>query len=152
MLRKTISVPNELFFKEVKALLDEGKKVRIPVKGKSMRPFLQDGDTVLLTQASNRPIRWGTIVVAHTTVCGIVLHRVVYQNKNGLWLVGDAHSRQKEHTTAGDVLAVVAAAYGRDRKPKLDSFGSRCAVVLWFLILPFRGYLLRVYDVLSRKK
>ena len=152
MLGKTILFPNELYFKEVKALLDDGKRVRIPVKGRSMRPFLRDGDTVLLSAVPEQSIRWGLIVLARTTVCGIVLHRVVYKNKDRLYLVGDAHSRQKEHIMIGDILAVAVAANRKGKDLKLNSFGSRCAVVFWFLALPFREYLIKIYDALSRKK
>ena len=152
LLKTPILIPNELFFKEVKVLLDEGKQVRIPVKGKSMRPFLRNGDTVLLAHVSNRSIRWGAIVLARTSDYGIVLHRVVYKNNDKLWLAGDAHSRQREQTTVDDVLAIMVAAYRKGKKLKLDSFGSRCVVVLWFLAFPFRGYVIKIYDVLNRKK
>jgi len=152
MIEKTISLPNELFFKEVKALLDEKKQVRIPVKGRSMRPFLQDGDTVVLDFVHSDSIRWGTIVLAQTTTCGIVLHRVVFKNKDKLWLMGDAHSRQREQTAAKNVLAVVIAAYRKEKELKLNSFGWRFTIVPWFLTLPFREYLLKIYDRLNQKK
>ena len=147
---RTILVPNELYFNEVKMLLDEGKQVRIPVKGRSMRPFLQDGDTALLTPVDKRPIHWGDIVLARTATCGIVLHRVVFRKKETLWLMGDAHSRQKEKTTESDVLAVTATAFRKGKELKLDSFGRRCAVVLWFLMIPFRGFTVRIYDRISK--
>jgi hypothetical protein len=152
MNEKITILPNELFFKEVKALLEEGQQVRIPVKGRSMRPFLQDGDTVVLAPVNLCPIRWGKIVLARTNICNIVLHRVVLINKDKIWLMGDAHARQREQTVEKKVLAVVVAACRKNKDLKLDSFGKRCAVVVWFLLLPFRGYLLRLYDRLYRKK
>jgi phage repressor protein C with HTH and peptisase S24 domain len=150
--QKIIPFPNELFFREVKTLLDQGQQVRITVKGRSMRPFLQDGDTVVLAPASIRPIRWGMIVVARTDLCGIVLHRVVLISKDKIWLMGDAHTRQCERTTKKDVMATVVAAYRNSKELKLNSFGLNCARVLWFLLLPFRGYLLRLYERLNQKK
>jgi hypothetical protein len=149
--KKTMSLPNKGFLKEVKALLDEGQKVRIPVKGRSMRPFLQDGDAVVLAPLDICPVRWGRIVLARTDLCGIVLHRVALINKGIIWLIGDAHFRQREQTTEKEVLAVVVAAYRKGKDLKLDSFGWRCAVMAWFLLLPFRGCLLRIYDRLNRK-
>lgn len=146
-----MALPNEGFLKEVKALLDEGQQVRIPVKGRSMRPFLEDGDAVVLAPVTIRPIRWGSIVLARTDLCGIVLHRVVLIRKGIIWLIGDAHFRQREQTTEREVLAVVVAAYRKGRDLKLDSFSRRCALLVWFLILPLRGYLLRLYDRLNRK-
>ena len=148
---KTISVPNDLFFNEVKILLDEGKQVRIPLKGRSMRPFLLDGDSVLLSPVSDCKIHWGDILLARTAMYGIVLHRVVFRKKEKLWLMGDAHSRQKEQIVESDVLAVTATAFRKGKELKLDSFGRRCAVVLWFLMTPFRGFVVRIYDRLNKK-
>ena len=148
---KTISLPNELFFKEVKMLLDEGKQVRIPVKGRSMRPFLKNSDTVVLTPVRDRSVHWGDIVLARTAFGAIILHRVVFRKKETLWLMGDAHSRQKERITEGAILAVATAVYRKGKERKLDSFGRRCVNVIWFLILPVRGYLIRIVDILNRK-
>jgi hypothetical protein len=148
---KIMSLPNEWFLKEVKTLLDKGQQVRIPVKGRSMRPFLQDGDTVVLAPINDRSVRWGKIVLARTDLCGTVLHRVVLINKGIIWLMGDAHFRQREQTATQAVLAVVVAASRNGKDLKLNSFGWHCATLIWFLLLPFRGWLLRSYDRLNRK-
>ena len=150
LLGRTISLPNESFFSEVKALLDEGKQVRIPVKGRSMRPFLQDGDTVELICITNHNIKWGDIVLARTNTGHIVLHRVVCRKKDRLWLMGDAHSGKKEYIAMSDVLAYTTTSYKKGRKRRLNSFGKRCAVVCWFLLMPFRGLLIKMYEKLNQ--
>jgi len=116
-----------------------------------MRPFLQDRDTVVLTPVRDRSIHWGDIVLACTATYGIVLHRVVFRKGEKLWLMGDAHSRQKEIVTEEDILAVVTAAYRKGKELKSGSFRQRCTVVIWFLMLPVRGYLIRIVDMLNRK-
>ena len=143
---KTISLPNESFFLEVKALLDEGKQVRIPVKGKSMRPFLRDGETVEIIPATGRQVHWGDIVLARTGTGQIVLHRVTRRKKDRLWLMGDANSAQKEEITVGDVWAFTVTVYRKGKKRKINSFGLRCAVICWFLAMPFRGFILKIFD------
>ena len=148
LLGKTVSFPNQLFFSEVKALLEEGKHVRIPVNGSSMRPFLWNGDTVELIPVSDHIIHWGDIVLARTNTERMVLHRVTFKKKDRLWLMGDAHSRQKEQVTMGEVWAFTVTAFRKGKMRKLDSFGRRCAVVGWFIVLPFRGLLLNIYNML----
>ena len=150
LLGKTVSFPNQLFFNEVRELLEEGKHVRIPVNGSSMRPFLWNGDTVELLPVSGHTIHWGDIVLAQTNTGRMVLHRVAFKKKDRLWLMGDAHSRQKEQVTMGDVWAFTVTAYRKGNMRKLDSFGRRCAVVGWFLVLPFRGLLLNIYNMLIK--
>jgi len=150
LLGKTITLPNESFFTEVKALLDNGKQVTIPVKGSSMRPFLRNGETVELIPATGHKIHWGEIVLARTDDGRIVLHRVVQSKKDRLWLMGDAHSRQKERITAGNVWAFTTTAYRKGRKRQLNSFWRRCAVFCWFLLLPCRRLILRMFDKIKR--
>ena len=152
ILGRKIVLPNEAYFREVKALLDDGKQVRIPIKGKSMRPFIQNKDTVELVPAGDRAIRWGMVVLAWSEQYGIILHRVAFRKKEHVWLIGDAHSKQFEKVMVKDVWAITETAYRRGKKLKLNSFRRRCAVVCWFLALPFRGILLRLYDKLNHKK
>jgi ribosomal protein L24 len=147
---KPLSLPVGSFFDEVKTLLDKGNQVRIPVKGRSMRPFLKDGDTVILASKNDRSVRWGDIVLACTTTNRIVLHRVVYRKKDTIWLMGDAHSRQKEQTMKIDVLAVAISAHRKGKELKINSFLWRCTVMIWFIVLPLRGILVRIYDLFNR--
>ena len=152
LLGNMVVLPNESFFKEVKALLDKGKRVLIQVKGRSMRPFLQDGDTVELIPATDRSVRWGAIVLAHADDYGIILHRVIRRKKEKVLLRGDAQTRAIDVTTVNNVWAYTETAYRREKKIKLNSFGRRCAFVCWFLLMPFRGILLKLNDILKLKK
>lgn len=50
--REDLHIPNGLFFPEVVRLLKEGYSVTIPLKGYSMRPFLESGrDKAILKKA-----------------------------------------------------------------------------------------------------
>ncbi|MDR0795871.1 MAG: S24/S26 family peptidase [Tannerella sp.] len=148
-LDETITLPNESFFTTVKVLLDEGKQVRIPVKGSSMRPFLSDGDAVELIAVNGKSIHWGAIVLAYFEG-RMVLHRVVRKKKDNVWLMGDAHSRYREKITVGDVWAITGTAYRSGKVLKLDSFAQRCASVCWFGLMPFRGILLKSMEILNK--
>jgi rhamnosyl/mannosyltransferase len=147
LTEKNVVVPNDLYFKEVKRLLETGKRVLIQVRGKSMRPFLQDGDTVELIPATDRSVRWGTIVLAHLDDYGVILHRVIRRKKEKVWLRGDAHSRSKEVTSVQEVWAYTETAFRKGKKRNLLSFRRKCAVACWYLLTPLRGIFLKLSDL-----
>ena len=150
--RKNHSLPNDVFFKEVQHFLRNGREVTIYVQGGSMRPFLENGDKVLLTPPFNHgKIGRGSIVLARTSI-GIVLHRVVRIRKQGFILAGDANAYQVEQTTREDVIAIVKAVWRKEQRIDIDSFRIRAIAWLWYLVRPLRGGLLRVYYKLKYKK
>jgi rhamnosyl/mannosyltransferase len=146
---KSISLPNDSFFKEVKLFLDEGKHVLVKVKGSSMRPFLHDGDTVELMPATDGAVRWGAIVLAYRDDYGVVLHRVIKRRNDKIWLRGDAQTKAKEEISLKDVWAYSETAYRRGKRLKLNSFMKKCALVSWFLLTPFRGVILKLSDKIN---
>ncbi|ULT28290.1 S24/S26 family peptidase [Sphingobacterium sp. E70] len=61
---KTRIISNVLYFAEVQRMLDDGKEVRIRIKGGSMRPFIHDGDSVILQTYYGEPLQLGSNVLA----------------------------------------------------------------------------------------
>jgi|GEM_PF-56433 len=141
--RRRVLMPGNLFFKEVKALLDIKKRVCINVCGESMRPFLQNGDQVLLASADPGNVRRGNIVLAQTS-CGIVLHRIVQLDREAILLAGDANAKQREQTVLKDILGVVTTAHRNGKDLGLYSLKKRLAALFWYAVRPFRGYLLKI--------
>ncbi len=149
--KKAVSISNDLFFQEVKELLGEGKKVSLYVQGDSMRPFLKNGDKVLLTSASFRLIKKGVVVLARSSM-GVVLHRVIRIDGNSCLLAGDAHSKQVEKASITDIIGIVIGIYRYGAVEPLDAFYKRILVFLWGTLRPFRGIIFKFYDVLHVNK
>ena len=69
-------------------MLEEGHSVTLPLRGYSMRPFLEDGrDMALLTSPVD--IKVGDPVLAETQPGFYVLHRIVDMNDEQVVLIGD---------------------------------------------------------------
>ncbi|MGE8422563.1 MAG: S24/S26 family peptidase [Sphingobacterium siyangense] len=69
-------ISNEDYFKEVQRILGEGKEVRIRIKGGSMRPFIQDGDSVVLSVYQGQSLALGCNVLVKDKD-KFVFHRLV---------------------------------------------------------------------------
>ena len=73
----TVEFPNEVFLKEVAALIVDGHDVTLRVRGVSMRPFLEDRrDKIVLTKPLRRPIV-GDVVLAEIAQGKYVYHRII---------------------------------------------------------------------------
>lgn len=146
----TVRVPNAPFFKEVEHLLWNNMKVIIYVQGGSMRPFLRNGDKILLVPVTSCTLSEGMIVLAHTSA-GVLLHRIVHmrKDKDEIRLAGDANSRQTECITRKHIIGVADKAWRGERLLPVNSFSRRVLAFLWYLLRPFRGYILKITEGLK---
>lgn len=113
-------IPNDLFFEQVKERLNAGQKVKIPVAGRSMEPFLQNGDLVVLKRFEENDLMNGKIVLAYFNNA-YVLHRIVRIKEDIITLAGDGNIQQVEIITDKDILAVVIQAYRGEKELSINT-------------------------------
>ena len=103
-----VQVPNSQFFALAKQLLREGKKIEIPVKGGSMRPFLFDGETVVVAPVGvDCPLRKCDIILAETSTGQVMMHRIREISPAGIRMKGDGNLYQSELIRPEDVIGRV---------------------------------------------
>lgn len=143
-----MKVENDILVPELARLLAEEKEVRFTPSGDSMRPFIEGNkDSVILT-ALNRPPRRGDILLVHATQPGgqvaYVLHRLVRieHDEQGELLVlqGDGNLQGEEICRLTDVIGRVRRIENPKGRAKLLTRGF-----IWHALLPFRGFLLKIY-------
>lgn len=139
-----MTIENDILIPEIARLLSEGKEVRFTPAGVSMRPFIEGGrDSVILTQLSRAP-RVGDIVLAQAeTPCGrstYVLHRLIRIEGEQYVLQGDGNLTGEERCASGDIIGVVVRIEAPSGRRKLLTRGR-----LWYRLLPFRPFLLKIY-------
>lgn len=138
-----LRVANNIFFKEVKEYLAEDKDVLFTINGNSMRPFLAHGDKVLITPAHKRDFTYGRIILAKSAF-GYVLHRLVWKNKDKVWLAGDNNLVQLEEVKREDILGTVKYAVISGQRVKVHRFSQLFLALGWFLLRPFRLILFKL--------
>lgn len=139
---KTLKVDNAILLPEVIKLLEEGHTVTLPLRGYSMRPFLEDGrDKALLSKPT--AIKVGDAVLAEIGQGHYVLHRIVDISGNYVTLRGDGNIGT-EHCLLSDVKATAIAFYrkGRNTPDSTQHFKWRIYSWCWTQLLPLRRYLL----------
>ncbi len=144
---KTVSLPNEIFVPQVRALLEEGQQfVTFRVRGNSMRPFLEnDRDCVALKLPDE--IRVGDVVLAEVEPQHYVLHRVIIRQDNDLVLKGDGNSKGIETCTVENVLAKAVGFYrkGKRRAELVTGWKWRWYSWFWMHTVRIRRYLLAAH-------
>ena len=134
---------NALLLPEVTRILQEGHTVTLPLRGRSMRPFLEDGRDKALLVKPNRPVMVGDPVLAEIRPGVYVLHRIVRIVDHQVTLRGDGNLGT-EHCTTDDIRALAVGFYrkGRQRMDATDGLKWRIYSWCWMRLLPVRRYLL----------
>ena len=128
---------------EVGRLIQEGKTVVLPVRGNSMRPFIQNGNDCVELHPLPPVLRKGDVVLARTSKGYYVLHRVTAISPDLLTLEGDGNIGLRETCRPSDVLAraewVIDA--HKERHSLLDR-RARIKWKMWYILRPLRRVLL----------
>lgn len=103
---KHLNLTAEELWHFIRKETEEGRSVRITVNSGSMRPFLRQGQEVIL-QAPPRPIRRGDVVLARTDDGRVLLHAVAGSDGGVLTLRGTANLYVKETCRIENVAAVL---------------------------------------------
>lgn len=143
MTQKTFS--NAQLLPEVVKMLNEGHTVTLPLKGYSMRPFLENGrDKALLIKVQH--LKKGYPVLAEVRPGHYVLHRIVAIHSNRVVLCGDGNLAN-EYCRQEDIRASVIGFYrkGRNTLDRIDGCKWRIYSMIWVNLRPFRRILLGVY-------
>ena len=133
---------NEVFLPQVVALLHEGHTATLPLRGRSMRPFLEDGRDKALLQLTDEP-RVGDAVLAEISPGHFVLHRIIKIENGKVTLRGDGNL-SNEHCRVEDIRAKAIGFYrkGRSRLDSTDGRKWRIYSWWWTRLFPLRRYLL----------
>ena len=143
-----VVISTKAYFEAVKKDLAQGRSVIIPLKGVSMRPFVENlRDKALLATVPPETLRVGDAVLAEIAPDRYVLHRIVRREGDRLTLMGDGNLHGTENCTAADVVGRVEAFYRKGRqKPDLTTgLKWRLYSAIWTRIRPLRRYLLFAY-------
>lgn len=132
---KTRIISNVLYFAEVQRMLDDGKEVRIRIKGGSMRPFIHDGDSVILQTYCGEPLQLGSNVLAKHEG-KYVFHRYVGKKNSQIVLAGDGNLVLQEYINLPDIIAVASVHFPQNsaKEINLNHSWARFRGLVWYHI------------------
>ena len=133
---------NDVLLPFVVEQLEAGHTATLPLRGRSMRPFLEDGRDKALLKIESHP-KVGDAVLAEISKGHFVLHRIIKIEDEQVTLRGDGNLNE-EHCTLNDIRAKAIGFYRKGRNV-LDSTESKKWRIYswwWTHLYPIRRYLL----------
>lgn len=139
----TVEMANDVLLPQVVQMLNEGHTVTLPLRGRSMRPFLEDGRDKALLTAVKEPPRVGDAVLAEISKGHFVLHRIADISGENVTLRGDGNLGT-ESCGLQDIRALATAFYRKGRTTADSTSGRKWRIYSWWWtrLLPIRRYLL----------
>ena len=139
---KTIMMPNDVLLPFVVEELKAGHTVTLPLRGRSMRPFLEDGRDKALLQLTDSP-QVGDAVLAEISKGHYVLHRIIRIDSQHVTLRGDGNLNE-EHCMLADIRAKAIGFYRKGRQVLDATDGRKWRIYSWWWtrLFPIRRYLL----------
>ena len=142
-------IDNDTFFADVLRLLDQGKRVTIPVKGLSMLPFIRGGKDLVVLEKAGEVLEADDIVLFHVGPREggrYVMHRILSIDGDTVDIQGDGVPETHEHVHRNQVIAK-AVEILRGGKCRVDPYspGQRRLVHFWQWLRPVRRYILFIY-------
>lgn len=126
-----------------------GKTVILPLRGFSMRPYLEDGRDKALMAAVPETLHRGDVILARLAgTGGYALHRITRIDGDTIVMCGDGNF-MPESISRRDVMALAKGFYrkGSARLSPVDSLSYKAYWHLWLMLKPFRRYLLFAWKI-----
>lgn len=148
---QTLSLKNEELIPQVGQMIREGHTVTMTVRGRSMRPFIEDGrDRVVLSAPGH--IQKGDVILAHTKEKGFVIHRLMrIDEATGACVLQGDGNLDIEHCHKEDILAKITTILRKKKGTPYPTSGRiwRAYSSVWTALRPFRRYLLAIWRRLA---
>lgn len=148
-----MQIPNEILIPEIGKLVRQGHTVTLPLRGYSMRPYLEDNRDMGLLTSPPHTIRIGDVILAQTAPKRYALHRVVDIENDIITMCGDGNLTP-EYVEYKDVVAIAIGFYRKGSK-KLSPCDSTLYNIYWrmWVKLKFmRRWLLLMWRMLHYPK
>lgn len=142
-----MQLKNAEFLPLAVSYLETKDSVKIPLKGFSMRPFLESERDYALLAKPHAPVIYEP-VLALLPDERWVLHRIVRIEGENITLLGDGNL-SPEHCKTSDIKASIIGFY-RKKRTTLDRIDGRKWKLyskIWVPLLPVRRWLLMFYKV-----
>lgn len=144
----TVMMENAVFLPQVIALANEGYNVIIPLKGYSMRPFLEDCRDKAMLVKITEPLKVGDVVLGEITPGRYALHRLIKVGKTHVQMLGDGNLTPDPVMPIENVRVIAKGFYrkGGARLERVDGRKFLLYSAVWMkLSIIQRKWLLRIW-------
>ncbi|MEI8173690.1 MAG: signal peptidase I [Deltaproteobacteria bacterium] len=140
-MKNPVPLSNANLLKLSNDLLERGTSIRFRVKGFSMRPFIRDGDFIIVAPVENSSISLGDVVFFFSDDDQVIVHRVIrkYKSNGGISMMvkGDATFGLPDKVDSRNILGKVVVIERNGHIKNLNTKFYRTLNLLFAVISPF---------------
>ena len=129
-------------------LLGGGNMLRFRAHGRSMHPFIKDGDILTISPIEPSSLKHGDIAFYRRANEKLAAHRILSQKriaeKNVFLIRGDGDIRAPEQIPADSIMGIVIKAEHNGTEIELNSFRKRATANIWSKTQSVRWFIYRV--------
>ena len=126
---------------EIRALISEGKTVKLTVKGNSMNPFLVSmRDQMTLGPWKDEDLKKGCVALVKDSRGSYLIHRIIKRDEKTVTLLGDGNIGLTETATFDNVIGIMYSVTRKGREWASDSLMWRFYSWAWMLLTPVRRW------------
>jgi len=144
----------ELLLKLSRDILEKGKSIRFQAKGWSMRPFIRDGDFIVVSPVKSSSIRKGDVVFYSDAENKIIVHRIIRKYKKNdriiVLIKADASFGSPEKVDIHNVLGKVVAIERNGREKRLDRKLYQIIGLFFAVISPFSRWIYPIGSIMKQ--
>jgi hypothetical protein len=131
--KKTLALSGAVLVELVQAVLDKGSLFRFCACGRSMIPFIRDGDTLTIAPLANRPPRLGEVVAYSCPTeerAKLAIHRVIGRRRRDFLVRGDGNGCMPEIVSSENILGLLVSVERDGRQVRLG-LGPERRLIAW---------------------
>lgn len=138
-----MQVPNEILIPQVAECVKKGFTVTLPLRGRSMRPYLEDGRDKALLSSVPKHLKVGDVILAEVAPKKYALHRITSIDGDIITMCGDGNI-MPEYVERQDVMAIALGFYrkGRESLESVEGVMYNIYWKWWVAMKPMRRWLL----------
>lgn len=144
----------ELLLKLSRDILEKGRSIRFQANGWSMRPFIRDGDFIVVSPVKSSSIRKGDVVFYSDAENKIIVHRIIRKYKKNdritVLIKADASFGSSEKVEIQNVLGKVVAIERNGREKRLDRKLYQIMGLFFAVISPFSRWIYPIGSIMKK--
>ena len=140
-------IPNNVLFKNIEQLLNEGKSVELRCFGRSMQPYLRgEGEEVIIASPFSEDELIPGAIVLFRHHSHLICHRIIHRNGENLIIKGDGVIKKQEKALVSDVIGIIRTVIRDNENPvSTQSKAAKLYWRCWNRLSPVRKYLLYIF-------
>lgn len=143
---------SDIYMNEMREIILSGKPISMILSGNSMSPFLVNQRDFIYIEPAPHKLKKGDMCFFQRIDGRFIMHRVCKVKDGQYWFVGDAQPVIEGPIDRNQIFGLVTKVKRKGRWIQKGDFWWDFFEKIWINMIPFRIYILKIYNMFGNKK